>query len=87
MRRVLIPSLLAHHSDLLPQVLRRYNHNRIQRQETNNDYEKDKSSSFYESHFREGDVKSASTGFVLWMLVILLMCSSQKRREVRKHGF
>ena len=37
-------------------MLRRYNHNRIQRQETNNDYEKDKSSSFYESHFREGDV-------------------------------
>ena len=56
MRRVFIPSFSAHHSDLVPQVLRRYNHNHTQRREIHNDYEKDKSSSFYNSHFCEGDV-------------------------------
>ena len=53
---MLIPSFSSQHSDLVPKVLRRYDSNHIQRREIHNADNKKRSSSFGDTHFREGDV-------------------------------
>lgn len=56
MNKVLFPSTFAHHYDTVPRALRRHYYHLVQRRGLHNNPEKDKPSSFFDSHFREGDV-------------------------------